>query len=680
MEYFKIKEKDDFINDIGKKYDRNKDGAKWFYDSRKKLKYLGELLFNELGIEIVNNYREKPNGQAGQGKGFVLKDYVLQGFVPKEYQSIVGKSIFFKLQFTVSKEELWFSLDCDINFKDRKNKYHSKREKMIKQTSKKWLVDSKFPSTYKDLVELIKVPSENNLKTLKSYIEESKDNNKNSSAKNQNRMNYNKNQNVPLNQILFGPPGTGKTYSTADKVVEICLSDSFSTTNRKKNKEQYDKLVEQGKVFFTTFHQSLSYEDFIEGIKPIPPKNKTDQISYDVEDGIFKSICEQCLDEIREIAAEKDENLKDDLTFKEKYDEFVKQIQKGIINVQTRSGLDAYVSRISASGNMRLKTGEDTKDYIISSGRLEKLVNEIEYPDKVDSIHKTIREIIGGSHSSLYYAALKSFKGFEKKLQEKLKEEGKEVKLKDVQLSEQEILDLPKYVLIIDEINRGNVSAIFGELITLLEEDKRFGKDNQLYAQLPYSKSNFIVPPNLFIIGTMNTADRSVEALDTALRRRFSFTEMPPVYNIDEDMGTLMYSYAGFKGAEILEIINARIEKLLDRDHLIGHSYFLFKRDEENIEDKLIDAFYRNIIPLMQEYFYGDYAKIGAVLGSGFVTKNENDDVTFGDGFNDEDYGDKDVYQIIDYRRVNNPINPSNMTFEDAIRKLMNKPKEIKVE
>lgn len=232
-----------------------------------------------------------------------------------------------------------------------------------------------------------------------------------------------------------------------------------------------------------------------------------------------------------------------------------------------------------------------------------------------------------------------------------------------------------RYAIFIDEINRGNVSAIFGELITLIETDKRKGAEHAMNAILPYSKAPFSVPVNVDIYGTMNTADRSIEALDTALRRRFSFTEMPPIYDIDEEKATLQYTYAGVVGSKLLETINNRIEKLLDRDHLIGHSYFLMAKGED-AEAKLIDSFYRNIIPLLQEYFYGDYAKIGAVLGSGFVFKNQEDSVIFGDGFNEEEYSDKDIYQIIDYRVANNPLIKTDMTFESAIQKLMNTPKE----
>ncbi len=172
--------------------------------------------------------------------------------------------------------------------------------------------------------------------------------------------------------------------------------------------------------------------------------------------------------------------------------------------------------------------------------------------------------------------------------------------------------DLKNFVLIIDEINRGNVSQIFGELITLIEKDKRIGASEELTVTLPYSKKKgFGVPSNLYIIGTMNTADRSVEALDTALRRRFTFIEMPPNYELQQ-LETEMTEEITL--LEILKTLNYRIEKLLDKDHIIGHSYFLNIKDLKGLKD----VFQYNIIPLLQEYFYGDFAKIGLVLGEAF--------------------------------------------------------------
>ena len=275
------------------------------------------------------------------------------------------------------------------------------------------------------------------------------------------------------NIILYGPPGTGKTYNTIRYAVSIIegldvaqfeSSDLYTDLSGKKIKVQdaFNNYIDSKRICFTTFHQSLAYEDFIEGIKPI---SNGGNISYVVKPGIFKQICH--------------------------------------------------------------RASKDSKR---------------------------------------------------------------------------------NYVLIIDEINRGNVASIFGELITLIEDDKRKGQENWVRCKLPYSNEEFSVPSNLYIIGTMNTADRSIEALDSALRRRFDFIEMMPK---SHKVATVAQPY--------FETINKRLRILKDSEHQLGHSYFM----KVSSESELCDVFRNRVIPLIQEYFFGDMDRIRMVLGGAFCVKEK---------------------------------------------------------
>lgn len=224
------------------------------------------------------------------------------------------------------------------------------------------------------------------------------------------------------------------------------------------------------------------------------------------------------------------------------------------------------------------------------------------------------------------------------------------------------------YAIFIDEINRGNVSQIFGELITLIEEDKREGEENELSTVLPYSKTNFSVPPNLYIIGTMNTADRSIEALDTALRRRFSFIEMPAKHEIIKTEGNIPDGILnGIDLSDLLKTINQRIEKLIDKDHMVGHSYFL---NVSNLKG-LKSTFQNKILPLLQEYFFGDYGKVGLVIGTGFFETNESQvDDNFFAQFEDYDrssFLERKIYHFKNVAKMN------DQDFLSAINLLLNK-------
>jgi len=416
-------------------------------------------------------------------------------------------------------------------------------------------------------------------------------------------LNYFSESTFPLNQILYGPPGTGKTYNVVEKAVQIANPSFDFSQSREEIKAEYERLQNNGQILFTTFHQSMSYEDFIEGIKPEIEEDaeggKT--VIYEVKKGIFKQIVE----EARKIRY-KSEDLSQQYAFDDAWDdlvseanEYLEKEESLILNIQT-VGMGLKVVDISEKGNLKVqpKSSKNGKIYTVSFSRAKRLQKAFPDLSVIKNIDKEFRAVIGGSNSTAYWAVLNY-------INQKINSEST--------IIQQEIpLDPKPYVLIIDEINRGNVSQIFGELITLIEEDKRLGKKEALEVILPYSKEKFGVPLNLYIIGTMNTADRSVEALDTALRRRFSFVEMMPEY---EELNKIQFD--DFHLGELMKTINSRIEALLDRDHTIGHSYFINIKPHDT--EALKEAFANKIIPLLQEYFYHDYEKIALILGEGLV-------------------------------------------------------------
>lgn len=249
--------------------------------------------------------------------------------------------------------------------------------------------------------------------------------------------------------------------------------------------------------------------------------------------------------------------------------------------------------------------------------------NHKDYPVSIENIIKLYKtSSINEIYNSAYVKAILNY----------LKTQG----LKDYQEKDEKI-NLP-YIIIIDEINRGNISKIFGELITLIEPSKRIGEKEELKVRLPYSGDEFGVPKNVYILGTMNTADRSITSLDTALRRRFEFIEMMP------DVGKLSNNCEGVDLQKLLEVINARIEYLLDREKTIGHAFFI---GVENLED-LKKVFQNKIIPLLQEYFYNDYALINAVLNDNGILEKQDINSNYLKSITEFIESDKVIYKFSD--------------------------------
>jgi 5-methylcytosine-specific restriction enzyme B len=452
---------------------------------------------------------------------------------------------------------------------------------------------------------------------------------------------------TPLNQIMYGPPGTGKTYATIDESLKVLDSEFFkkNQNDRATLKERFDAFVTAGQIRFTTFHQSFSYEDFIEGLRAIPNDN---QLEYRVEPGIFKLLC----DKARTQTSEETSGVKPSPNI-------WKISINGTGSNKTKTYcLDNGEARIGwgETGDL-FNNGKATEYYkslgSSNQGTLQYFSEGIEIGDIVLCIqsNKTVDAIgvvtsdysfeekppagVSGDYNhvrkvnwlyrdlNLSILPLNDNKVFVQKTVYSIDrftwgdllsylEQSKIAPTKNSKSTE----NLKPYVLVIDEINRGNISRIFGELISLIEPSKRAGAKEQLSVTLPYSKNPFTVPSNVYLIGTMNTADRSLAGLDIALRRRFTFQEMAPKPKLLNDV---IVENVGVKvniGA-MLAKMNERIEALLDRDHCLGHAYFFPLKEKTNEPEKFeaLKSIFRNqILPLLQEYFFEDWERIGWVL------------------------------------------------------------------
>lgn len=406
-----------------------------------------------------------------------------------------------------------------------------------------------------------------------------------------------------LNTILYGPPGTGKTYHSIQAAVKAAEPEMFSALGiderigttpeqRVELTRLYKELYNAGRIRFVTFHQSYGYEEFVEGLKA---SSDDGNISYDVEDGVFKAISIQAEKFLKPKEAESN------YSFEKAWQVFTEQLsEEEFVEVQMPKTsfkvLDFNASRIF----FEKKSG--SQDHTLSISTLRAIFEER-------------REYNSGL--GVYYRPLVKY-------------------LKELSEPEQmPAIGRQNFVLIIDEINRGNISKIFGELITLIEPSKRLGQSEDIEVTLPYSGDKFSVPDNLYIIGTMNTADRSLALMDTALRRRFDFVEMMPDYNVlyNEEGLSFKVERDGFEIdlALLLQTLNKRISALYDREHQLGHAFLMpvvkavAAGEDEKALHELKSCFQNKIIPLLAEYFFEDWQKIRLVLGDNQKPDNKKE-------------------------------------------------------
>lgn len=658
--YFNLKMVEDYGNVVDKTYKSQSKEAKWFYETRDKLYYLVSLLATELNEDFIVVYKEKPNGQRGPALiGF--KNYILAGFAPKNNQ--VQDDLFMKLELTSLNKEPVLALNIDLNFRKKSSPFNNERDNIYNKHYKEWSINEDFPNNWKDLVFLLKDEVkelknhymqyvknlkasnkidvkndfiewllrnpksnyfENDKETLNRYLDKyntyfstdifkvSKDSfvdiieliNRvayqdeksdfflysigesthrprailgkknyikflNEIFKNEEDMLEEKNKeiNSPLNQILYGPPGTGKTYNTVLEAAKIVIGNepsSFKEAQDAFNKNLGDRIE------FITFHQNYSYEDFIQGLRP--DTEEQGNLTFFKKDGVFKKIADRALKNFKA----SNTNIQKKLDFYEVFEEFIAPLVEGEVDeIEIKmKKVSFFITNIKDKSIEFRKTSGGT-DHTLSIKTLEEMYNE-----------ESTKNIQG---LSSYYRPLLN----------KLLDKGK--------LNETEHVSLQNYVIIIDEINRANISRVFGELITLIEKDKRYNGKIPLTATLP-SGDKFTVPPNLYIIGTMNTADKSIALLDIALRRRFEFVPKYPVLEIVEEGVNLV------NDSEILQKINKQIIDKKGHDFTIGHSYFM---GEEYTLKNTID---NKVIPLLLEYFMNDTKEVEDILKAAELT------------------------------------------------------------
>ncbi|MGX9459076.1 AAA family ATPase [Photobacterium damselae subsp. damselae] len=478
---------------------------------------------------------------------------------------------------------------------------------------------------------------------------------------------------MKLNTILYGPPGTGKTYNSINKALEIVDPEFYHQHNddRVAIKKRFDELLNSNRIGFVTFHQSFSYEDFVEGLKATTENN---QVNYEIEDGIFKRLCEsarakstvkadqdhvdisgrkiwkmslgdiagndafiyqQCVDNGYVLLG-----YGDDINFKQASDrKQVAQIYRDnevVIESENNNYSVTSVNKfknemaigdliVVSDGNRKFRAiAEITSDYYFD----DSAVDDVGYSQarkvtwrRVYEPSLPVDELFKKNLSQMTLYRLYDSTIDTEKLQAILQgcdeasnvASGHTIVSKRMSPSNQASSD--KRVLIIDEINRGNISNIFGELITLIEPSKRAGAKEALSVKLPYSKDMFSVPDNLHIIGTMNTADKSLAQIDIALRRRFQFEEMMTNYELLAEIPLI----DGIDIEQMVRVINKRIELLYDREHTIGHSFFLSLKDNPSIEH-LAEIFELQILPLLEEYFFENWERVAMVLGDHLKT------------------------------------------------------------
>ena len=385
-------------------------------------------------------------------------------------------------------------------------------------------------------------------------------------------------KNFPLNQIIYGPPGTGKTYQTVNYALSIIekrpvneLIEEEKSKGRAGLLNRFQEYNDNGQIQFITFHQNYAYEDFIQGLRPVV-KGGDGTLAFELNDGVFKLIADRALDNYKASVGSK-LRLQGKPTFKRVFEDYFQKLNEGEVeSVKIKMKKAAYSITEIGNKSISFRKQSGGTGHTLSISTLSEMYERETYSLKSK----------GGL--SVYYMPL---------LGELLNH------AKKMNSMEYATEELNSFVIIIDEINRANISRVFGELITLIEDDKRYGQLNEMKATLP-SGEPFSVPSNLYIIGTMNTADKSIALIDIALRRRFEFIKLYPEIDLVEDSHKTLFKE-----------INEQIVELKGPDFQIGHAYFMKKPDQEFQLEAIMN---KRVIPLLYEYFMNDGETVNSIL------------------------------------------------------------------
>lgn len=436
-----------------------------------------------------------------------------------------------------------------------------------------------------------------------------------------------------LNLVLYGPPGTGKTYKSIERAVKI-IEPSFTGSGHSAHRRRFHELARQGRIGFITFHQSYSYEDFVEGIRPVVDSDEEGDVPrYECRAGILKQLAVDALFDCLEPIELAKQLAPFDVVWRALLSEIESEPDAKYPGLTEKT---SYELSVTPRGNIEGHNVISNKNFLCSRKVLAEVFDAKRSQDSVTA-SEVVEVVERGCHSHLVAVVFRELRRIEKsdfqsngkQLQEIIYTHEERAGIVQRFLAEGEKSshqlkpesEWNQYVLVIDEINRGNISKILGELITLIEPDKRLGqRDHQdgLTVTLPYSGNKFAVPANLWLLATMNTADKSIALVDLALRRRFEFEELHVDLAVCEKLTDQMRL--------ALRELNRRITLRKDRDHQIGHAYFVGVADEAGFNRQ----FRKQIIPLLQEYFYNDWEGLRFVLGDsvgGFIRKIDGSDV-----------------------------------------------------